>query len=449
MRKKTLVVVLSLAVLVMGLACLAVLSGCGAKETTTTAAPRTTATTAPPSTTATTQASSTTASTGATTETTAAGGFKGKITVGALINMTGPFAMNGAEIRFSYELAVKDINEAGGIKLPDGNYELVMRAVDSKSSDTEASAAAEKLIKVEGLKIILGAEPTPLNLAAATVANKYNALYLTDYTWTDVARQQNLSSLAVLFFPAGKGGPGETPFLIWDKLPADSRPTRWGIATQDNADGQAIGGALKDFASQHGAQVVEYQSYTPDSKDYSSVILKFKQAKVDALIAFATTSDAITFTKQMKEQNYAPKIFGGMMGFWSTEYSDALGADADYVLHDGFWHPDLGHPKGKEIAEAYAAAHSGKTTVVGGLPYALVQVLAAAIEKAGTTDAQAVRNVIANGTFPGTAMGDLQFDDHGICEIPPTYSQWLGGKRVLIYPGHETELQYMKPWNER
>jgi len=417
------------------------LSGCGEEETTTTAAP--------PSTTATTQASSTTASTGATTETTAAGAFKGEITVGALLDLTGAMALNAKEIKWAYELAVKNINDAGGIKMPDGNYKLVLKEIDSKSDENEAAAATEKLIKVEGVKLILGGQTTPINQAAGTVADKYQALYVTSYIWTTFAREKKQAFVADLFFAPGIGGVGEVPFLIWDKLPADTRPMNWAVLTEDNADGQGFGQGVKDCAAKHGVQLVEYQTYTPGTKDYSSVILKFKQAKVDALVVLVSSADGITFTKQMKEQNFAPKMIMGMKGFWPMEYAKALGADANYVLHDGFWHPDEGFPMGKELADAYAKEFNGESTLIAGLPYADVQVLAMAIERAGSTDPAKVRDEIFGGSFPGTTMGDLQYDELGVCDIKPVAAQWMDQKRVLIYPGHETELQYMKPWNER
>lgn len=439
MRKKTLI--LCAAFLVVTLAFAAVMSACGEEETSTTAVQESTTTTG--------QESSTTASTGESTETSAGGGFKGQITVGALLDLTGAMALNAGEIKWAYELAVKDINDAGGVKLPDGNYELVLKEIDSKSDENEAAAATEKLIKVEGVKLILGGQTTPINQAAGTVADKYQALFQTAYIWTPFAREKQQAFVADLFFAPGEGGVGEVPFQIWEKLPADTRPMNWAVLTEDNADGQGFGEGVKACAALHGLELVEYQTYTPGTKDYSSVILKFKEAEVDGLVVLVSSADGITFTKQMKEQNFAPKILVGMKGFWPTEYATALGADANYVLHDGFWHPDLGYPLGQEIADAYAAAFDGQSTLIAGLPYALVQVLATAIERAGSTDPAAVRDEIFGGSFPGTAMGDLQYDEMGVCDIEPVAAQWMNGERVLIYPGHETDLQYFKPWNER
>jgi branched-chain amino acid transport system substrate-binding protein len=418
-RKSVLMVVL----LALGLLTVLFLTACGGtEETTTTAGPATTA---------------------------AGPTFTGQITVGALGSLTGSSAMNGAETIWAQKLAAADINAAGGIKMPDGNYELVLKYVDDKSDATEAAAAIEKLIKVEGLKLILSTQVTPLNMAAAIVAEKYQALYQQIIVWTTYVREQNYQYCPDLFFPPGPGGVGEMPFWIWEELDPATRPTNWACLTEDNSDGQGFGEGVKEVAGLHGITLAEYQTYTPGTKDYSSIILKFKNANIDGLIVLVSASDGITFVKQMKEQDFSPKMLVGMKGFWPTEFMEGLGADSDYIIHDGFWSPDEGFAKGEYLADAYARDFAGQTSTSIGLPYAQVEILAQAIERAGSTDPAAVRDQIYNGSFPGTAMGDVQYDEKGVADISPVGNQWMDGNRILIWPGHADSLQYFKPWDER
>ena len=85
------------------------------------------------------------------------------------------------------------------------------------------------------------------------------------------------------------------------------------------------------------------------------------------------------------------------------------------ALVEGF-----GYPGCKELGEAYSASHDGDTSVSIGLPYAQVQILAQAIERAGSTDPGAVRDQIWNGTFEGTTMGDITYDEKGVSDILPS-----------------------------
>ena len=172
MRSRTTFAVV-LVLLVIGLASMLVLAGCGSEDTETTA-PGETETTA-----------------GGTDTTAAAGTFDGEIVIGALASQTGANAMTGAEMKWAYEKAAADINAAGGVDVGGKKMELKLKFVDDKTEATEGAAAVEKLIKVENLKLILGTNITPINLAAGLVAEKYEAYYQISTSWTDYIAAQN------------------------------------------------------------------------------------------------------------------------------------------------------------------------------------------------------------------------------------------------------------------
>jgi branched-chain amino acid transport system substrate-binding protein len=433
-RSKRMLVV-GLVLVVLGLMAVMSLSACGSETTETTAA--TTATTAAP-------AGETTTTAAASTETTVAPvAFDGEIVIGGLCSLT------GAEQKWAQEKAIADINAKGGVNVGGKHMELKLTLVDDKSDATEASAAMEKLIKVEGLKLILGTQVTPLNLAAALVAEKYQAFFHMTTTYTDWVREKGFKWSTDLFFtPAAVS---EVPFQMVELMPQADRPTVWGILTEDNQDGQGLGGGVKAVSAAHGANLAVYEAFTPGAKDFSSSILKFKQAKVDSLVCFVSPADGITFTKQMKEQNYSPKYMMGWKGFWPTEFMTGLGPDSDYICHDGFWSEALPYPGAKELGQAYRDAHDGIDSVSIGLMYSAVTILATAIERAGSTDPAAVRDQVFNGTFDGTVIGDVQYDAKGVSDIPPLGLQWMNQKRVIIYPKDLATgtLQWFVAWDKR
>ena len=222
--------------------------------------------------------------------------------------------------------------------------------------------------------------------------------------------------------------------------------------TEDNADGQGLAGGVEATAKAKGLNYVMTQAATPGSKDYSAAILKLKEAGVDGLLAFCAPADAVTFIKQMKEADYSPKFVFGWKGFWPTQIPQALGADANYVGHDGFWNMDLGYPGAKELGDKYAADHNGDTSVSIGLSYAAAQVMFQAIANANSTDPTAVRDAVWGQTFTGTTMGDVTFNANGICTTPGVGNEWLNEKRNLIVPvveGGSVPLEWFVPWDQR
>jgi branched-chain amino acid transport system substrate-binding protein len=446
-NKWLLVLVLSL--VAVGL--MAVLFGCGSTDNSAAvSSDSTTAAAAEQATSAEGASDATEASASSDTTVAFSGQFDGEVGIGALGSMTGAGAMGGVEQIWAQQKAIDDINAKGGVVIDGKHVKLVLKVVDDQSDSSAGAAAVEKLIKVEGVKLILSTQVTPINLAAAVVAEKYQALYQQVITWTTIARENNWKWCPDLFFAPGAGGVGEVPFFIADKLTGADQPKNWGVLTEDNADGQALGDGVKAVAKNHPyVNIAVYQTYTPGTKDYSSVILKFKQANCDAIVSLISPSDGITFVKQMKEMDFAPKLMMGWKGFWPQQFKDGLGADANYILHDGFWSEDMGTPGSKELGEAYKASHDGSDSVSIGLPYAAVQILAMAIERAQSTDPAMVRDEIYGGTFKGTTMGDVTYDEQGVADISPLGLQWIDGNRVIIYPDHGNTLQLMKSWSER
>ena len=436
--------VLSVAVLVLGLMSVLFLSACGAEETTTTAGGATT-------------------TAGGATTTTAGGAEMGEdLVIGSINSITGSNVLTGQEEKWAQEKAVADINAKGGIKLADGKmHNLVLKYVDDKSQPTEGAAAMEKLIKVDGLKINLSSNITPVNQAAATVAEREQAYYHITSSWTDEASPDgsfpgfiggmDLKWSTDMFESAGDSGLvaiGGAKALD----PADA-PKIFAVMTENTPDGVGFGDATKaGLEAQEGWTVASYEKFVEGNKDFSSIILKFKQANVDAVVVLIAPTDGITFVKQMKEQNWSPKYLFGYKGFWPVDFYKGLGADADYICYDGFWSETLPYPYAKELGAAFTAEHDGATSNSIGLYYAAVQTLAMAIERAGVFEPGPVRDQVFNGSFPGTTMGDITYNDGGIADIPFLAFQWgPGGERIVLYP---TEVATGKtvtfvPWDQR
>jgi branched-chain amino acid transport system substrate-binding protein len=435
-NRKLLVLILALA---LGIMSVLLLSACGTKEETTTTA-------------------------GGTGTTGAAAATGEDLVIGVINSMTGVNALTGAEQKWAQEQAAIDQNAKGGIKLADGKmHKIVLKFVDDKSSDTEAAAAMEKLIKSDGLKIILSSNTTPYNQAAATVAEQYQAYFQINTAWIDKPDASgagasfiggmNLKWSSDIFEAATQAGKAAIGGA--QALGADT-PKIFAVMTENNPDGIGFGDGTVAGLKAAGFNVASYEKFNEGNKDFSSIILKFKQANVDGIVVLISPSDGITFVKQMKEQNWAPKYMFGYKGFWPVEFMKALGADSDYIFHDGFWSESFPYPGCKELGAAFSAAHDGATSVSIGLPYASAQILFTAIERAGVFEPAAVRDQVFNGTFKGTTMGDITYgnvypDAPGIAHVPLLALQWMGGKRVVIFP---TELsngkaEVFKAWDQR
>ena len=355
-----------------------------------------------------------------------------EIKVGTINSLTGANAMTGAEHLWAYKQAVADINAAGGVYVKEYDKKLPMKLIiaDDKSSSDQAAQAMERLIKLDKIHFGLSSNITPNNLAAGTVCEKYKKYYQIVVSFIDMVGAENFEWVSAFFADTRDIAPG--PFIAFDTLPEDKRPKRLALLMEDSLDGQGFAGGFREKAPEFGYKIIVDDPFAPGTKDFSSQLLKFKAAKVDAVITLMAPTEAVTLVRQMNEQRVLPLIYG-FKGFWPREFEEAMGEQANYVIHDGFWSSNNGAPGSAELQEKFVKEF-GRDSVSVGLSYANPQILAMAIEKAGTLDSTAVRDVVFGGEFKGTVMGDVKYNEKGLASMQFLGLQWWNGDRMPVYP---------------
>ena len=128
-----------------------------------------------------------------------------------------------------------------------------------------------------------------------------------------------------------------------------------------------------------------------------------------------------------------------------------LGADSDYIGFDGFWSETLPYPYAKELGQAFQDSHDGNTSGERGPLLRRCPDPIHGYRAGRRTRAGKVRDEVFNGTFPGTTMGDITYNDQGISEIPLLGFQWIGGERNLRAPKELSvgPTETFKPWDQR
>jgi len=371
-----------------------------------------------------------------------------EIVIGAPISLTGPLAGDGKEQKWAYEQAVADINKQGGVMIAKAGKKLPVRLVvaDDESSEGKVAAALEGLIKVQNVDILLSTHSGPMNIAGAIVAEKYKKFYMITTCFPFEWQPLKLKYSALFFFHPGPGA--EVPFEIWEKLPADQKPKKPALVSEDSPDGKGFGGAFVAAAKKHGYQFAVNDPWAIGATDYSALITKLKGAGVDAMLVFGSPADTITLVRQMKELGFSVPYFHGWKGTWTGEFHDALGTDSDYIMTDGFWSESYPYTGSKELGQRFQNEFKKDSVTVGAF-YANAQVLLRAIEAAGSTDAEAVHNAIFGKEFKDTIVGDLKFDQTGFALITSVATQWWQGKHRLVYPTGDWTYKPAPAWGKR
>src|SRR6266851_5532527 len=95
------------------------------------------------------------------------------IALGAAVSITGNYSTNGKNTRDGYELAIKRVNEMGGVKVGGKTYKLKVVYYDDESTPARGAQLAERLIAQDGVKFMLGPYSSGLTKAIAPVTEKY------------------------------------------------------------------------------------------------------------------------------------------------------------------------------------------------------------------------------------------------------------------------------------
>ena len=375
--------------------------------------------------------------------------FAQTIKVGAVIPLTGRYASIGNDLKHGYEIAVERINAVGGIQVGNRRVPIELMVLDDESDATKTVARLETHA-AQGVLAYFGGVGSDLHAAGATIAEKNRIPYLgIGFALESIHKQ----GYRYLFSPFWKSPQiaRETYRLLNGSLPDNQRPKKVALFLEKTDWGQEIGGYWESYGKEAGYEMVVKAEYAPGSKDFSSMILQAKSAVAEAVLGVPNPPDGMTIVKQMKELDFTPKFLMLLRGSDGPAWSKNLGTAGDYTLLGTGWHAALKYPLVKELNETYTRKHNRLADPVVGPGFAVVQIFADAVSRAGTLDRDKIRDAIA-ATNMVTVSGPVRFRPDGTAEIPGVFIQWQKGTQQLVWPKEVATSPFAypaEPFNQR
>ena len=371
------------------------------------------------------------------------------IPVGAPLSLTGRLSNLGNQCKAGYEMAVEDINRAGGVfvKEYDKRIPLELFVQDTESDQRKIVSMMEWLFTSKKV-IAYVAEGLMVNGQGVAEKNKVPALAIAQPHQSPHDR-----GLKYWFAPAPKASDmGRNICDILETVPAEKRPKTVAIFQEQSEAGVENTEAYKKELLQRGYEIVLFEKYQMMTKDLTPNIMAAKNAGAEVLISLPVAPDAMLMIKQMKELDYNPKANAVIRGAEDLSWGKAMGPLGDYVFFTGSWHHSLKYPGVDKLNAAYQAKYGRPTDVLAGPAYATIQIVAAAIEKAGTLDTTKIRDTIS-AIDVMTVEGRIKFRPNGTVIDPcPAVVQWLGGVQKLVWPIEFRDTPFVYPiplWKDR
>jgi len=367
------------------------------------------------------------------------------IEIGASIPLTGKFGSLGSQVKVGYEYAIADINADGGVFVAEYNTKVPLRltSYDDESDPTKAVSNLEKVFSEQEVVAYLGGAASGMHAATTAIAEKNHVPYLgVSFAWWNIHQR----GYKYLFSPFPKSpDQARDVFVALNQLvPADQKATKIAIFQEKTDWGNELGGLFKADAKPAGFEVVYYAEYAPGTTDFSTLILDAQAAGAEILLGMPSTPDGIAIVKQMAELGWKPKFTMLVRAPDSAKWGESTGAAGDFVTMFAGWHSGENFPGVAEINTKHQADFGRPADILVGPAYACVQILADAIERAGTLDRDAIRDAIAD-TDMMTVIGPVTFNGDGTGNVLNPLVQWQTGKMQLVWPLDQKTADFIYP----
>lgn len=356
------------------------------------------------------------------------------VKIGILQPVTGALAHDGDLGRLGAEMAINEINAAGGLKAL-GGAKIEMVFGDARSTPEAGTQEVERM-QAEGVCAIVGGFASPICLAASQAAARYDLPYLVDVGVSDQIMARGLTN-TFRFSP----GFGKVTQVALDNLTKINelagKPAKTVVLVhEDGLFGSGLAKLLQAELPKRGFEILETIAHPTPARDMSNVALRIRSLNPDLVIPSNYYGEFVLLARTMQQQRIKPKgvyaVLGGAAsnGRFVKEFPQA----AQNVIDCNHWH-DPKNPKALALRKAVEA--QGKSFAYNvPLNYSNVLLLADAIERAGSADRKTIIEALNGSTFAGHIMpyGPTKFVNGQNEGATPINTQIQGEDIKVIFP---------------
>lgn len=342
--------------------------------------------------------------------------------VGVAGPMTGPDAALGEQVRRGALKAIEDVNAKGGLL----GQKLVAVVGDDVCDPKQAVSVANDMVAKKAV-VVIGHVCSSSSIPASSVYADANIVEISPSSTNPKFTDRGLTNVFRVCGRDNSQGPTAAEYIA-----TNFKGKTVAVVDDKQTYGQGLAMAFKGAIEAKGTKVALYEEITAGEKDYSALVSKLKDAKVDVLYYGGYYAEAGLIARQAKEQGLAAVIVGGD-GLDDPAYAQIAGDASNGTLMTFGPDPKL-DPANAGLVKYFESQNYAPEAYTL-YAYAAVQSWADAVTKAGATDATKVEAAMRSNKFQ-TALGTLGFNDKGDLTNPGFVMYvWKNGKPVYAKPG--------------
>lgn len=362
----------------------------------------------------------------------------GTVKLGLVAPMSGPNARYGAFSLRGAEMAVKEINAAGGSV----GRKINILPGDSQGTPVEGVSATKRLIDQDRVDFVIGDVSSSVTLAMQPVVEDAGVLLL-----------NAASSNPMITYKAGVGGfkwtfrnypTDENRALIVLQYAAEKKDFRkYSVLSVDTDYGRAAIQFTKKYLPRFKCEILTEDYYKEGEVDFRSVLSKIRDSGAQAIIMYGNADTTPIVGRQMIEVGIAGKIpLIGNAEFNTASTIKAAPKALEGAIEAAAWLPSYASPQSKAFVDKFIAEYGEAPNNHAYVHWETVHLLAKAIEEANSIDREKVRTALSRIHY-ASAVSEVTFDDHNQARLPMILLEIEKGKPV-IKGAYSAEIDYPK-----
>ncbi len=377
------------------------------------------------------------------------------ILIGAIHPLTGALAQDGAFLKNGVDLAVEEINGAGGVSCLAGS-KLKVEHADSQGKPEVGQSEAERLANA-GVVAMLGTYQSAVSLNATQVAERAKVPFLITVTIANEIMSRGFKYTFRIQPDQTQMASGLVDALKELKT-ASGQPIKTAVIIhEDSLFGTGFADLLKKTSTESGLQIVSTVPYkVAGLTDLTTELTKVNSTNADVAIAIGYFADGVLMARTAQDLKLKMPLIGLSNGAFSTDqFVQQVGKAAEYIM-DANYHYDASNPKAVEVRNKYKSKFGSDMPTHGVMAYEAVYVLKDALDRACSTDRDKIRDALAATKFDKHILpyqGPIEFDASGQAKnARSVVMQIQKGKIVQVLPSALAETKPMfppPPWDQR
>jgi branched-chain amino acid transport system substrate-binding protein len=348
----------------------------------------------------------------------------GDVVVGFYGSLTGDGASFGQSSKDGAQLALEELNAAGGVL---GGRKLRMLVEDDQSKPEEASSVVTKLVTQDKVVAVIGEVASRRTLAAAPVAQRYKVPMITPASTNERVTAVGDYIFRVCFIDPFQGE-------VLAKFAYNDLKARRVAVLKDIQQDYSVG--LSDSIIAHfkalGGTVLDPVSYSSGDADFKAILTQVRAQRPDAIFATGYYTEAGIVVRQARELGLKMPILGGD-GWVGDPLKNGREALANTFISNHY-SGDNPAPVVQNFETAFRAKYGHAPDSIAALGYDAIKVLADSINRAGTTESAKLRDAIAAADVAGVT-GQLKMNAKRDVDKPAVIQEvtYSNGEAKFVY----------------